>query len=298
MPLVTLCGRPACGKTRFAEGFVAFLESTQDKRVVLVNEESLHVTKADGYRDATAEKQTRGGLKAGVDHAVNAKTIVVLDSMNYIKGFRYELYCSARSESTQHCVVWVECEQEVARAWNAGREDAYPPELFEDLWSRFETPDERNRWDKPLIRCQAVAAGGGGTGPECEASPYAAVYAEVLEALTSGKATPAGMSTSSSRHAEPDVLYQLEALTNRAVSFIVDWQATPGHSSTVQLPFGSKPLELTRRLGLYEAYRLRRQFVKQVSVLGSSSVMEAQQGPDRERAIADAFVEYLHSSIS
>jgi hypothetical protein len=27
--------------------------------------------------DATAEKQTRGGLKAGVDHAVNAKTIVV-----------------------------------------------------------------------------------------------------------------------------------------------------------------------------------------------------------------------------
>lgn len=55
--------------------------------------------------DAAAEKITRGGLKSGVNHALNAKTLVILDSLNYIKGFRYELYCSARSEGTQHCVV-------------------------------------------------------------------------------------------------------------------------------------------------------------------------------------------------
>ena len=30
---------------------------------------------------------------------------MVLDSMNYIKGFRYQLYCMARAETTQHCVV-------------------------------------------------------------------------------------------------------------------------------------------------------------------------------------------------
>ena len=42
---------------------------------------------------------------AAVDHALDAHTVVVLDSLNYIKGFRYQLYCAARAESTQHCVV-------------------------------------------------------------------------------------------------------------------------------------------------------------------------------------------------
>ena len=40
-----------------------------------------------------------------MDHALDAHTVVVLDSLNYIKGFRYQLYCAARTESTQHCVV-------------------------------------------------------------------------------------------------------------------------------------------------------------------------------------------------
>lgn len=51
--------------------------------------------------------------------------------MNYIKGFRYELHCSARQENTQHCVVWVQTEPEKAAEWNASRPEAeaYPPEL-------------------------------------------------------------------------------------------------------------------------------------------------------------------------
>lgn len=40
-----------------------------------------------------------------MDHALDGSTVVVLDSLNYIKGLRYQLYCTARAESTQHCVV-------------------------------------------------------------------------------------------------------------------------------------------------------------------------------------------------
>jgi tRNA uridine 5-carbamoylmethylation protein Kti12 len=66
MPLVTLCGLPAAGKTTFAEGLVAFLKKELPEQqgrareegeeggggavVVLVNEEALHVQKAEGYR--------------------------------------------------------------------------------------------------------------------------------------------------------------------------------------------------------------------------------------------------------
>ena len=38
-----------------------------------------------------------GSLKSAVDHRLSAESVVVLDSLNYIKGFRYELYCSTRT---------------------------------------------------------------------------------------------------------------------------------------------------------------------------------------------------------
>jgi tRNA uridine 5-carbamoylmethylation protein Kti12 len=46
---------------------------------------------------------------------------VIADSLNYIKGFRYELYCVARALKTPHCCVHVTCSGDVARAWDAAR---------------------------------------------------------------------------------------------------------------------------------------------------------------------------------
>lgn len=193
MPLATICGLPASGKTTFAEGLVAFLrkELGEARRVVLVNEEGVRIGKHEGYRgaldwilvvfvlmcvwdapstyptlllggvqsnriesnrfdpptcphaglnpsspgrntDAAAEKETRGSLRAAVDHALNAKTVVVLDSLNYIKGFRYQLYCAARAESTQHCVVRlcvVRCLGRVAWIWVSGPPHGFDPNL-------------------------------------------------------------------------------------------------------------------------------------------------------------------------
>lgn len=34
------------------------------------------------------------------------KTIVIADSMNYIKGFRYQMYCIAREQKTTYCVLY------------------------------------------------------------------------------------------------------------------------------------------------------------------------------------------------
>lgn len=54
MPLATICGLPASGKTTFAEGLAAFLrrelKGQQQQRVVLLNEEALRIGKAQGYR--------------------------------------------------------------------------------------------------------------------------------------------------------------------------------------------------------------------------------------------------------
>ena len=56
-----------------------------------------------------------------MEHRLSASNFVILDSMNYIKGFRYELYCAARTSSIQHCVVWVETSDQNSDSWNQNR---------------------------------------------------------------------------------------------------------------------------------------------------------------------------------
>ncbi len=84
--------------------------------------------------------------------------------MNYIKGYRYELYCISRSVRTPHCVVWVECEDSISTILNNARSDRYEEVVFNDLRLRFEAPIEKNRWDMPLFRVNMTSAISESTG--------------------------------------------------------------------------------------------------------------------------------------
>lgn len=104
MGLLVVCGVPCSGKTTRAKEVVEFLQQ-QGVTVHLLNEEALGIDKNTAYKDAQAEKMLRGALLAEVERLVSSKTVVVCDSLNYIKGYRYELYCRARSQKTPTCVV-------------------------------------------------------------------------------------------------------------------------------------------------------------------------------------------------
>ena len=69
-------------------------------------------------------------------------------------GARYELWCIARAAAARYCVLQCCVPEDTAKAWNAARpaEQGYSEEVFRDLWGRYEEPDSRNRWDKPLFR--------------------------------------------------------------------------------------------------------------------------------------------------
>jgi len=58
-----------------------------------------------GYTDNFREKNTRSSIKAAVERFLTRDVVVICDSLNYIKGYRYELYCIARALRTTHCVV-------------------------------------------------------------------------------------------------------------------------------------------------------------------------------------------------
>ena len=72
--------------------------------------------------DATKEKLTRGAIKAAVERSVTKEVTVIVDSLNYIKGYRYELYCLARAATTPHLVIYCETPKESILEWNQKRD--------------------------------------------------------------------------------------------------------------------------------------------------------------------------------
>jgi tRNA uridine 5-carbamoylmethylation protein Kti12 len=161
----------------------------------------LGISKAVGYNTSNNEKLTRGSIKSAIDHALNNDTVlltrsliylltnlliysllkvVVVDSMNYIKGYRYELYCISRSVRTPHCVVWIECEDSISSKLNDSRSDKYEEVIFNDLRLRFEAPIEKNRWDMPLYRVNMTSTISETTGILPLASPAMKVSDESI----------------------------------------------------------------------------------------------------------------------
>lgn len=132
MPLIIIAGFPCCGKTTVAKQIQSYILNNlkiPNDRVIIVNEESENIKKSQGYKSSAAEKGTRGILKSAVNQKLSSECYVIADSLNYIKGYRYELYCSARSLRTPHCVVLVESKSECSDLWEASREDKYEPDM-------------------------------------------------------------------------------------------------------------------------------------------------------------------------
>mmetsp|Transcript_9376 Transcript_9376/g.19930 ORF Transcript_9376/g.19930 Transcript_9376/m.19930 type:complete len:379 (+) Transcript_9376:65-1201(+) len=189
MPCLIIVGHPSAGKTTLAKLLKtrALLHDAIDE-VIVLNEETecdcvqndddenerdetssmdknnkVITTKQELYETSSAEKQTRGALKASFDRAVkksggnnsSSRRLVILDSLNYIKGFRYELHCISKAAGEKHGVLWVLNRFSIVQQWNKN----YSSVLLQELISRFEPPDDRNRWDKPLFIIDVAAAG-------------------------------------------------------------------------------------------------------------------------------------------
>lgn len=67
------------------------------------------------------EKNTRAKIRTETDRNLTKSRTVILDSLNFVKGYRYELWCLARAAGTKCCVFWVDTPVEVCREWNTAR---------------------------------------------------------------------------------------------------------------------------------------------------------------------------------
>mmetsp|Transcript_35831 Transcript_35831/g.40738 ORF Transcript_35831/g.40738 Transcript_35831/m.40738 type:complete len:276 (-) Transcript_35831:1155-1982(-) len=274
MPLILFCGYPGAGKTTRALTLAAYLENQHNKRVVVINEENLSIEKNDGYANGTKEKMTRAFLRSNVEKELDNETIVILDSLNYIKGYRYELYCLVRNAQTTHCVVYCETPQELAITRNQERDsNGFTEDLCQSLINRMETPNQKNRWDKPLFILRPDEE------TPCE---------DIFEALINGKKPRDPISTKPERTYEVNYLYELDKACQEIIEVVISEQNNHNVGDSMTFIGAKLTLRLTRFLTVAELKRIKTQFLK----------ISKMHPPDPSVGMKNSFLDYLNTTIA
>ncbi|KAL4814721.1 chromatin associated protein KTI12 [Aspergillus spinulosporus] len=121
MPLIILTGYPCSGLTYRAQQLATRLEETQHQLVAngiippSKSKYKIHIVSTHDnvnyprtvYDTARTEKEARGVAYTKAKRMLGRDSFVILDGMNYIKGYRYQLWCEAKALGTTCCVVHV-----------------------------------------------------------------------------------------------------------------------------------------------------------------------------------------------
>ncbi|KAJ9059918.1 kti12, chromatin associated [Entomophthora muscae] len=278
MPLIVICGYPCSGKTQKAK----LLEEYFNQEIALkglslkvhrFDDDALGFNK-ESYQNQHDEKKLRGAILAAAERHLTKDDVVILDSNNYIKGLRYQLYCISKAIPTPHCVIHVGTPKDLTIEWNANREYRYTDQTLLELLNRFEEPIGANRWDAPLFTS---------IYDDVPALPFEDIWEAVIN-----KKPP-------SQTCQPftNYLYELDRVTNQLSSEILSaLQEGAGESGLIRLPsVASVPLNLRgRHLTIVELKRLRRMFMQINKTHHMNSI-----SLDR---IPELFVEYLNTSFN
>ncbi|CAM8912864.1 unnamed protein product [Rhodiola kirilowii] len=300
MALVVICGQPCSGKSTAALCLAEALKEVESNLTVrIIDEGSLHLDRNQSYANMPSEKNLRGVLRSEVDRSVSKDSIIIVDSLNSIKGYRYELWCLARATGIRYCVLYCDTDIESCRKWNEERREkqghAYNDEIFEDLIRRFETPDRRNRWDTPLFELWPSRDGIVKSSPAI--SDCLTYLTKKVDSRTQDvKILQPTIATQNSRFSDVNSRYELERVTQEVLSVIMEAQsrAMGGPVNSVSLGPSSTTINLSRSVGLPELRRLRQTFIK----LTCQSSLSGPPPPSDSESAKRMFLDYLNRELS
>lgn len=299
MALVVICGQPCSGKSTAALCLAGALkESEANPSVRIINEESFHLDRNQSYANMPAEKNLRGVLRSEVDRSVSKDNIIVVDSLNSIKGYRYELWCLARAAGIRYCVLYCDVDETHCREWNEERrqkgEAAYEDNIFEDLVRRFERPDRRNRWDSPLFELWPHRDGVNNTSAAIiDAVSY--LTKKVDSKSRDVKILQPTIATQTARTSEVNSLYEMDRATQEVINAIVEAQsqALGGPVNGISAGAGLPTINVSKPIGLPELRRLRRTFIK----LTGQTSLSGRPPPSDADSAKRMFVDYLNREM-
>lgn len=160
MPLVLLSGYPSSGKTSVAKELISLLEQRlkEDESLVRKNyqliyhsDQTLGIQHSD-YISSKDERKLRSEIISAVKRDLSPRNIVIVDSLNYIKGFRYQLHCEVKNVATTFCLIHTMCPLDTIQLWNHNQgHEPWDDQLLQQLIQRYEEPNAKTRWDSPLF---------------------------------------------------------------------------------------------------------------------------------------------------
>ncbi|KAF2126799.1 chromatin associated protein KTI12 [Dothidotthia symphoricarpi CBS 119687] len=297
MPLVLISGYPSAGKTTRSVQLKDYFESkiaasSADARlnrlkVHLINDQTLGVSRSV-YHTARAEKDARAEEYSAVKRVLSRDDIVIADGLNYIKGFRYQLYCEAKAVQTPSCVVKVhigtpaeKC-REINTALLADKDNdgGYEEDDFENLIFRYEEPNGMTRWDSPLFIVVQ----------EDEAPSWCdQIWDSLIGSDGKMKVVKSHQATVLKPATEQNYLYELDKTTSDILAQIMTYQKDHAGEGggEISVQDVDKPIELPANpMTLPQLQRIRRQFI----------AMNRQHSFSKSR-IKEVFVEYLNSEF-
>jgi len=276
MPLIIITGVPCSGKTTRTTEIKNYVQE-QGKEVHVISEEE-QVIKAGFeknafYLDSSKEKHIRGLIKSEVLKLIGPKSVVILDASNYIKGYRYELYCASKANKCTQCTVHTEINRDMAWNFNENRNvesEKYDRNVFDALLMRYENPDGKNRWDSPLFMIF----------PDQTLDLKA-----ISECLFDKKPPPPNQSTQNAPLSSTNFLYELDKITKEITDSILKAK-TRGTGGEMKIP-GYDNLRINiSNVTTPQLMVLRRQYI-------TYSKMHA---PEVSQ-IPQLYIQYLKSSI-
>ncbi|XP_073000228.1 protein KTI12 homolog [Typha latifolia] len=300
MALVVICGQPCSGKSTAAICLAEALQDAEAKPTVrIIDESSLHLGRNQSYFDMVVEKNLRGVLRSEVDRSLSKDNIIIVDSLNNIKGYRYELWCLARAAGIRYCVLFCDTEENGCREWNNKRgemgESTYDTRIFEDLIRRFEKPDRRNRWDSPLFELFPSRDGIKQSSPVIEEA-VSYLTKKVDSKTRDVRVLQPTIATQSARKTEANSLYEMDRATQEVINAIVEAQSClfGGPMNKISLGDHLPTIDIQRSVGLPELRSLRRTFIK---LAGQYSLSGPPPPTDADSA-KRMFIDYLNREIA
>lgn len=275
MPFVLISGYPCSGKTTFALQLKEYINTNYpDKQVELINEESLGILRAEAYLTMQTEDRARTALKGQVLRFLNRETIVILDSLNYNKSFRYELKCHSKSIASTSVTISVTAPKENCVEWNAQREERYTDEMIVELIERYEQPLSSHKWDQPLFSVQP------GDALDCKA------ICDILFDRFTGRIN---FSVRQDTVESSTAVTQIDAVTQDIIGIVMKVVNSPTFvgGDPIVVPQSTTRVVLPRKISVAEINRVRRSFLKMIQ---QNLIMLDNNG-------GDAFVAFLNTAF-
>ena len=276
MPLIVVTGFPSSGKSRASEKLAKFFKE-KDKTVFVVKEDELmeDQDKNSIFSDSKFEKEVRGRLKSEVIRLLSKDNVVICDALNYIKGFRYELYCASKSVKTTQVTVQCDLSEADVVDLNNARADNYQyhENIIQELVMRYEAPISSNRWDSPLYLVLKDGA------VDCDA---------IYDSLFNKKPPAPNQSTQNAPLSSTNFVYELDKQTQCVVSSIMEAQKSGVAGVEIVVPGSDERVVLCRHYTLAELSRVRRQFL----------VFAKQKSCQDVSRLSTMFVQYINANLT